>query len=51
VGDLGSYAANNTAGGHLPKELKGKEYYPPSNSGYEKTIQERIKGWEERKKK
>ena len=36
---------------HLPKELKGKKYYFPSDLGYEKTIQERIKGWEERKKK
>ncbi len=36
---------------HLPKELKGKKYYSPSDSGYEKTIKERIKEWEERKKK
>ena len=31
-------------------ELKGKKYYSPSDSGYEKEIKERIKGWEERKK-
>ncbi|MCZ6624868.1 MAG: replication-associated recombination protein A [Deltaproteobacteria bacterium] len=36
---------------HLPEELKGKRYYSPSDSGYEKTIKERIKSWEERKKK
>jgi len=26
-------------------------YYSPFNSGHEKTIKERIKGWEEKKKK
>ncbi len=35
---------------HLPEELKGRRYYSPSDSGYEKTIKERIKGWEEKKK-
>ncbi|MFQ5851525.1 MAG: replication-associated recombination protein A [Candidatus Binatia bacterium] len=35
---------------HLPDELKGKRYYSPSDSGYEKIIKERIKGWEETKK-
>lgn len=35
---------------HLPEELKGRKYYSPSDSGYEKTIRERMKGWEERKK-
>ncbi len=35
---------------HLPEELKGRKYYSPSDSGYEKTIKERIKGWEEKKK-
>ncbi|MFQ5902270.1 MAG: replication-associated recombination protein A [Candidatus Binatia bacterium] len=35
---------------HLPEELKGKRYYTPSDSGYEKMIKERMKGWEERKK-
>lgn len=28
---------------HFPEELKGRKYYSPSDSGYEKTIQERIK--------
>ncbi|MBI2360023.1 MAG: replication-associated recombination protein A [Deltaproteobacteria bacterium] len=36
---------------HLPPELKGRRYYSPSDSGYEKTIKERIKGWEEKKKR
>jgi putative ATPase len=35
---------------HLPEKLKGKKYYSPSDSGYEKTIKERIRGWEETKK-
>ncbi|MBI2998449.1 MAG: replication-associated recombination protein A [Deltaproteobacteria bacterium] len=34
---------------HLPDELQGRKYYSPSDSGYEKTIRERIKRWEERK--
>jgi putative ATPase len=36
---------------HLPKELLGKRYYTPSDSGYEKEIKERLKFWEEKKKK
>jgi putative ATPase len=35
---------------HLPEELKGKKYYDPSESGYEKTIKERMRDWEETKK-
>jgi putative ATPase len=35
---------------HLPKELKGRKYYSPSESGFEKTIHERLKNWAERKK-
>lgn len=35
---------------HLPEELKGRKYYSPSDSGYEKTIKERIEGWDEIKK-
>jgi putative ATPase len=33
---------------HLPDALKGKKYYSPADSGYEKTIKERLKGWEEK---
>ena len=36
---------------HLPKELVGRKYYSPSQSGYEKQIEERLKSWAERKKK
>lgn len=35
---------------HLPEELGGRRYYFPSDSGYEKMIQERMKIWEETKK-
>ncbi len=35
---------------HFPDELKGRKYYSPSDSGYEKTIKERMKDWEEKKK-
>jgi len=35
---------------HLPKELEKRKYYYPSDSGYEKTIKERMRGWEEKKK-
>ncbi|MGE5305966.1 MAG: replication-associated recombination protein A [Alphaproteobacteria bacterium] len=36
---------------HLPKELAARKYYSPSQSGYEKQIEERLKSWGERKKK
>src|SRR5262249_3983 len=35
---------------HLPKELRNKKYYMPSDSGYESRIKERLKSWEEKKK-
>lgn len=35
---------------HFPEELKGRKYYSPSDSGYEKTIKERMKSWEEAKR-
>jgi len=35
---------------HLPDELRGRKYYNPSGSGYEKTIKERMSGWEETKR-
>ena len=35
---------------HLPKELAGKKYYTPTESGYEKQIKERLRFWEENKK-
>jgi putative ATPase len=35
---------------HLPKELLGRRYYTPSESGYEKEIKARLRSWEEKKK-
>jgi putative ATPase len=35
---------------HLPKQLAGRKYYSPSESGYEKEINERLKIWAEKKK-
>jgi putative ATPase len=35
---------------HLPDALKGKKYYAPTESGYEKTIKERLAHWEDRKR-
>jgi putative ATPase len=36
---------------HLPNELVGRRYYVPSDSGQEKNIKERMKHWEEIKKR
>jgi putative ATPase len=36
---------------HLPKELHARRYYAPSDSGYESRIKERLKSWEEKKKR
>jgi len=36
---------------HLPPELEGRRYYEPSDEGYERTIRERLKSWEELKKR
>ena len=35
---------------HLPEKLIGTSYYKPGTFGFEKTIRERMKWWEERKK-
>ena len=32
---------------HLPEELKGKQFYRPTNRGYEKEIDARLKKWRE----
>jgi putative ATPase len=37
--------------GHLPEPLKGKQYYTPSEQGYEKQIINRLKSWWGRKTK
>lgn len=36
---------------HFPEALNGKKYYVPSESGYEKTIRERMRAWEETKRR
>jgi len=36
---------------HLPKELSGRKYYSPSESGHEKQIQDRLKSWGEKKQR
>jgi putative ATPase len=36
---------------HLPEELSGRKYYLPSESGYEKELQERLKSWREKKRR
>jgi putative ATPase len=36
---------------YLPDELKGKQYYFPTENGQEKTLKERLKAlWKSRKK-
>jgi putative ATPase len=35
---------------HLPDALHGRKYYSPAESGYEKTIKDRLTGWEEKKR-
>jgi putative ATPase len=35
---------------HLPKELEGKKYYFPSDSGEEKQIKQRLAEWQEKRK-
>ena len=35
---------------HLPKDLQGRKYYAPSESGHEKEIKERLKWWENKRK-
>jgi putative ATPase len=46
-----NYAEHIVEQEHLPKELLGKRYYTPSDSGYEKEIKERLKFWEDKKKR
>ncbi|MBM2802211.1 MAG: ATPase central domain protein [Deltaproteobacteria bacterium] len=36
---------------HLPQDLAGRKYYTPGEAGYEKQIKERLKFWDEQKKK
>ena len=36
---------------NLPDSLQGKQYYSPSDQGYEKQIMARFKDWRQRKRK
>ncbi len=36
---------------NLPESLKGRQYYTPSDQGYEKQIIDRLKGWWQKKTK
>ncbi len=45
-----NYADSIVTQEHLPKELEGRKYYSPSESGNEKQIQERLHSWEKKKK-
>lgn len=49
------YAHNHTDNvvtqAHLPEVLEGTKFYRPKDSGYEKTIRERLLWWAEQKKK
>ena len=36
---------------HMPKELEGRKYYSPAESGYENQIKQRLQHWEQQKKK
>jgi putative ATPase len=44
-----NYADSIVTQEHLPKELEGRKYYSPSESGYEKEIKERLHSWEKKK--
>jgi len=44
-----NYADSIVTQEHLPKELAGRKYYSPSESGYEKQIKERLRSWEQKK--
>ncbi len=46
-----NYEGNFVEQDYLPKELKGKQYYKPSNNGAEKSILEQLKKiWKDKKK-
>jgi putative ATPase len=34
---------------HLPEELRNRRYYTPADSGYERTLQERLEAWAAKK--
>jgi putative ATPase len=46
-----NYPESFVAQQHLPDSLKGRQYYQPSEQGYEKQVAERLKDWGQKKKK
>jgi putative ATPase len=43
------YAGSIVEQEHLPEPLRGRTYYQPSDSGYEKALQQRLRSWQEKK--
>jgi putative ATPase len=39
------FAGRYVAEDYLPESLRGRRFYQPSESGYEKTLKERLKAW------
>jgi putative ATPase len=35
---------------YMPPRLKGRKYYTPSEFGFEKTVEKRIRWWEEKRR-
>jgi putative ATPase len=44
------YDGAYTAQEYLPETLRGARWYEPTDSGYEKTVKERIEWWQRRKR-
>jgi putative ATPase len=44
------YDGAYTAQEYLPEALRGARWYEPTDSGYEKTVKERVEWWERRKR-
>jgi putative ATPase len=36
---------------YFPPRLSGRKYYVPSDFGFEKTVEKRIRWWEQKRKK
>ena len=39
------FAGHYVAEDYLPETLRGRRFYQPTESGYEKTLKERLKAW------
>jgi putative ATPase len=44
-----NYEENIVDQQHLPEELRNRRYYTPADSGYEKTLKERLEAWAAKK--